>query len=83
MKMQALILVLGMAATSAMAGEGKLNFNDADTNADGAITREEAASFAALEAVFDSADANSNGLIEMQEFSAVDVPAEAAEAPAE
>jgi hypothetical protein len=57
---------LGMSAATAMAAE-QVSFSELDVNQDGAITRKEAASFAALEKIFDTADANNNGLIEPAE----------------
>lgn len=75
------IIALGMAAASAMADPNMLSFNAADANRDGAITRREAASFAALEQAFDSADVNRNGLIERQEFSQAEIPAAKTDSP--
>lgn len=79
MKQLVITIALGMATTAAVAGEAKMSFSEADANSDGAITRAEAASFAALEQRFDAVDENSNGLIERQEYS----QAEASEALAE
>jgi len=59
---------LGMSAATAMAAEHTLSFGEVDVNQDGAITRKEAASFAAIEKAFDTADANNNGLIEPAEY---------------
>ena len=64
-----MMVVLGMLATAAMAAEDQASFSEADSNKDGAITRAEAASFAALEQGFDAADLNKNGLIEPNEYS--------------
>ena len=61
-------IALGMGTTTAYAGLAQMSFGQADTNSDGAITREEAASFSALEQRFDAADTNNNGLIERQEY---------------
>jgi len=58
---------VGMSAVTAMAAE-QVSFSELDVNQDGAITRKEAASFAALEKTFDTADANNNGLIEPAEY---------------
>jgi len=44
------------------------SFNDVDQNQDGVISRNEAASFSALEAVFDGADSNKDGTLDLQEF---------------
>ena len=44
------------------------SFNDVDKNQDGVISRNEAASFSALEAVFDGADSNNDGTLDLQEF---------------
>jgi len=59
---------LGMSAATAMAVESTVSFREVDVNQDGAITRKEAASFAALEKAFDTADTNKNGLIEPTEY---------------
>lgn len=59
---------LGMSAATAMAAESTVSFSELDVNQDGAITRKEAASFAALEKAFDTADVNENGLIEPAEY---------------
>jgi hypothetical protein len=64
-----MVVVLGMLATAAMAAGDQASFSEADSNKDGAITRAEAASFAALEQGFDAADLNKNGLIEPNEYS--------------
>ena len=67
MKRLILGFALGMSAATAMAAE-QVSFSELDVNQDGAITRKEAASFAALEKTFDTADANNNGLIEPAEY---------------
>ena len=45
------------------------SFNDVDRNQDGVISRQEAASISALEVVFDSADSNNDGALDLEEFS--------------
>lgn len=70
-------IVLCMVASAAFATDDKAGFDAADSNKDGAITRSEAASFAALEQQFDSADINNNGLIEPDEFKQIEVTEQA------
>lgn len=71
MKQLVIVMALGMGTSAVFAEQAAMSFGEADANSDGAITRDEAASFAALEQRFDAVDANSNGLIELQEFSQV------------
>ncbi|MCG6864243.1 MAG: hypothetical protein LJE58_02320 [Thiogranum sp.] len=68
MKRLILGFALGMSAATAMAAEHTVSFSELDVNRDGAITRKEAASFAALEKAFDTADANNNGLLDPAEY---------------
>ena len=77
MKKQLTVILLGLFAGAAFAGSDKTGFDAADSNKDGAITRGEAASFAALEQHFDSADVNNNGLIELDEYKQMEVTQEA------
>ncbi len=63
-----MLLVSTMLTMTASAADDKVGFGDADVNHDGAITRQEAASFAALEQAFDDIDENGNGLIERLEY---------------
>lgn len=79
MKALMMMVVLASAATATFAEEKKMNFGDADTNSDGAITRAEAASFSSLEASFDEMDANHNGLIERLEFGQTEATSTAAD----
>jgi hypothetical protein len=69
MKQLVVIIALGIGTSAAFADQEAMSFGQADANSDGAITRDEAASFAALEQQFDEVDTNSNGLIELLEFS--------------
>jgi hypothetical protein len=57
-----------MLTMTASAAGDQAGFGDADVNHDGAITRREAAAFAALERAFDDIDENGNGLIERVEY---------------
>ena len=77
MKKYLMTIVLGLASSVVFAADDATGFNATDSNKDGAITREEAASFAALEQSFDSADANKNGLIEIDEYRQVEIQEEA------
>lgn len=63
-----MLVAIGMVASAAMAAGDASGFKAADSNGDGAITRQEAASFSALELSFDAADLNGNGLIEREEY---------------
>ena len=62
------LLAAAMLTMAASAEDDKVAFSDADVNHDGAITRREAESFAALEQAFDDIDENGNGLIERVEY---------------
>ncbi len=69
MKKILMMIVLGLGSSVAFAADdGHTGFDVADSDKDGAVTREEAASFSALEQNFDSVDANNNGLIEIDEY---------------
>jgi len=75
MKKILLIATLGAIMTTAYAedkqpvtGADTASFEQIDSDRDGRITRNEAASFSALEATFDSADANQDGVLTEEEF---------------
>lgn len=76
-----LITTIGLLATNAysdtLSDSGKpgepLTFEQLDTNRDGAITKQEASSFSALEVIFESVDLNKNGLLDSQEYSSVNI----------
>lgn len=67
---------MSLVASVASAAGDKSGFDEVDSNKDGAITRGEAASFAALEQRFESADTNHNGLIELNEYKQIEVTEE-------
>jgi Ca2+-binding EF-hand superfamily protein len=85
MKKLVLITVLGLTATVANAEQAastatesaQPDFNQIDSNQDGAISRQEAGSFAALEVKFDEADANKDGALDADEFSQANTASEA------
>jgi len=62
------------AATQTPAAEA--SFTQVDTDQDGLITKQEAQSFAAVELIFESADVNKDGTLDITEFSEVQKPAE-------
>ena len=68
MKKVMTMLTVALVAPPVLANDEPVNFTDVDSNKDGAITRQEAASFAPVERGFDKVDANRNGLLERQEF---------------
>ena len=44
-------------------------FSQIDTDRDGMISKQEASSFSAVEIIFDDADANQDGALDVEEFS--------------
>jgi Ca2+-binding EF-hand superfamily protein len=77
MKKQLTVIVMSLVVSVASAAGDESGFDAVDSNKDGAITRGEAASFAALEQRFESADTNHNGLIERDEYKQIEVMDEA------
>ncbi|MEO6102335.1 MAG: EF-hand domain-containing protein [Pseudoxanthomonas sp.] len=57
-------------ATGAASSEGKQGWADVDTDKDGAISKQEAASNAGLSQVFDQADADTDGKLTAEEYKA-------------
>ena len=58
------------ASVPGAAGATSASFSQIDTDQDGMISRPEASSFSAVEVIFDDADANKDGALDADEFSA-------------
>lgn len=69
MKKVALFAAMSLVSSIVFAGDdAPVKFNDVDTNQDGQISKQEAASFASVESTFDKADTNKNGKLDWKEF---------------
>lgn len=85
MKYLLLATSLSLVAAPAFSGElpsddtqaDRASFDQVDTDQDGAISRQEASAFAALELVFESADRNGDGQIDTQEYAETRLPVKA------
>lgn len=65
------LLLVASSATLAWAGSVEKNFTALDADKDGFISKEEAQKEVNLDAVFDHADANGDGKLDLQEYAAV------------
>lgn len=85
--MKFLLLVTSLSLFAAPAFSGVLpgddkapepsSFDQVDTDQDGAISRQEASAFAALELVFERADRNGDGMLDSKEYEETDIPVKA------
>ena len=69
MKKAILFAAMSLASSVAFSAADKpVKFNDVDTNQNGQISKQEAASFASVELMFDKADTNKDGQLDWKEF---------------